>query len=190
VSTIVAVLKNNIACIAADSLTSFGDTRQAADYVTDYDKILPFADDTYIGIVGSAAHHLVMRNLLEKHAAKIDFSDRFRIFETMRQIHPILKDDYYLNSKDENDDSYESSRVDALIINRSGIFGLYSLREVDQYTRFWAVGSGAEFALGAMQVAYDLPDDAAAVARAGIEAGACFDNSSALPMTSYSLELG
>jgi AraC-like DNA-binding protein len=95
VSTIVAVLKNNIACIAADSLTSFGDTRQAADYVTDYDKILPFADDTYIGIVGSAAHHLVMRNLLEKHAAKIDFSDRFRIFETMRQIHPILKDDSY-----------------------------------------------------------------------------------------------
>jgi len=61
---------------------------------------------------------------------------------------------------------------------------------VDQYTRFWAVGSGAEFALGAMQVAYDLLDDAAAVARAGIEAGACFDNSSALPMTSYSVELG
>jgi ATP-dependent protease HslVU (ClpYQ) peptidase subunit len=74
-------------------------------------------------------------------------------------------------------------------MNPSGIFGLYSLREVDQYTRFWAIGSGAEFALGAMHVAYDLLDDAQAVARAGIEAGACFDNSSALPMSSYSLEL-
>ncbi|MCP4877976.1 MAG: MFS transporter [Gammaproteobacteria bacterium] len=188
-STIVAVLKNNVACIAADSLTSFGDTRQAADYVTDSDKILQFGENNYIGIVGSAAHHLVMRNLLDKHADKIDFSDRFNIFETMRQIHPILKEEYFLNSKDEDDDSYESSRVDALIINGSGIFGLYSLREVDQYTRFWAVGSGAEFALGAMQVAYDLLDEAQAVARAGIEAGACFDNSSALPMTSYSLSL-
>ena len=189
-STIVAVLKNDHACIAADSLTSFGDTKQAAEFVCDYEKIIPFADDNYIGIVGSAAHHLVMRNLLDKHADKIDFSDRFRIFESMRQLHPILKDEYFLNSKDEDDDSYESSRVDALIMNKSGIFGLYSLREVDQYTRFWAVGSGAEYALGAMQVAYENFDDAAAIARAGIEAGACFDNASALPMTSYELELG
>jgi len=188
-STIVAVLKNKVACIAADSLTSFGDTRQAADYVTDYDKILPFAANNYIGIVGSAAHHLVMQNLLQKHADKIDFSNRFSIFESMRQVHPILKDEYFLNSKDEDDDSYESSRVDALIINPGGIFGLYSLREVDQYSRFWAIGSGAEFALGAMKVAYDLFDDAAAIARAGIEAGACFDCGSALPMTSYSLDL-
>ena len=188
-STIVAVVKNNQACIAADSLTSFGDTRQAAEFVSDYEKIIAFADNNYMGIVGSAAHHLVMQNLLQKHADKVDFSDRFHIFESMRQLHPILKEEYFLNSKDEDDDSYESSRVDALIMNRSGIFGLYSLREVDQYTRFWAVGSGAEFALGAMHVAWDLLDDAAAIARAGIEAGACFDNSSALPMSSYSLEL-
>jgi ATP-dependent HslUV protease, peptidase subunit HslV len=190
VSTIVAVLKNDIACIAADSLTSFGETRQAAEFVTDYDKILPLGEDSYMGIVGSAAHHLVIQSLLLRHADKIDFSDRFNIFESMRQLHPILKDEYYLNSKDENDDSYESSRVDALIVNRSGIFGLYSLREVDQYSRFWAVGSGAEFALGAMKIAYDLFDDAQAVARAGIEAGACFDCSSSLPMTSYHLQVG
>ena len=189
-STIVAVLKNNTACIAADSLTSFGDTRQAAEFVTDYDKILAFGEQCYIGIVGSAAHHLVMQNLFEKHRDKINFDDRFKIFESMRQIHPILKDEYFLNSKDDDDDSYESSRVDALIVNPSGIFGLYSLREVDQYSRFWAVGSGAEFALGAMKVAYELFDNAEDVARAGVEAGACFDNSSALPMTSYSLEAG
>lgn len=187
-STIVAVSKNNTTCIAADSLTSFGDTRQAAEFVTDFDKILQFAEHGYIGIVGSAAHHLVMQNLLQKHADKIDFANRFSIFESMRQIHPILKDEYFLNSKDEDDDSYESSRVDALIINQNGIFGLYSLREVDQYSRFWAVGSGADFALGAMRTAYDLLDDAEAIARAGIEAGACFDSSSALPMSSYSLE--
>ena len=80
-------------------------------------------------------------------------------------------------------------RVDALIMNSAGIFGLYSLREVDQYTRFWAIGSGAEFALGAMRVAYDLFDTADEIARAGIEAGACFDSSSALPLSSYSMEL-
>ena len=127
-STIVAVLKNNVACIAADSLTSFGDTRQAAEFVTDYDKILPHSDGSYIGIVGSAAHHLVIQNLLQHHADKVDLRDRFHIFESMRQVHPILKDEYFLNSKDEDEDAYESSRVDALIVNSSGIYGLYSLR--------------------------------------------------------------
>ena len=189
-STIVAVVKSNLACIAADSLTTFGDTRQPAEYVSDSEKIIRFGEDTHIGIVGSAAHHLVIRNLLEHHADKIDLSDRAQIFETMRQLHPILKEEYYLNSKDEDDDAYESSRVDALIMNGNGIFGLYALREVDQYTRFWAIGSGAEFALGAMHAIYAERDDAVAIATAGIEAGAAFDTGSALPMTHYTLELG
>ena len=83
-STIVAVVKNNLGCIAADSLTSFGDTRQPAEFVSDYEKIIAFADNNFIGIVGSAAHHLVMQNLLQKHADKVDFSDRAAIFESMR----------------------------------------------------------------------------------------------------------
>lgn len=191
-STIVAVVKNNIACIAADSLTSFGDTRQSADYVYDSDKIIQFTgygSDNYMGIVGSAAHHLVMQNLIINHADKIDFSNRLAIFNTLKTIHPILKDEYFLNSKEEDSDSYESSRVDALVMNGNGIFGLYSLREVDQYSRFWAVGSGSEFALGAMQVAYDSMENAEQIARAGVIAGATFDNGSALPMTSYSIEV-
>lgn len=188
-STIVAVIKNRRACIAADSLTSFGDTKQAAEYVTDFEKIIRFDPDNHLGIVGSAAHHLVMSNLIERHADKIDFSSRAHIFESMRLLHPILKEEYYLNSKEEDEDAYESSRVDALIMNRSGIYGLYALREVDQYSRFWAVGSGADFALGAMRVAWEVYDDAETIARAGIEAGAVFDSGSALPLSSYSLEL-
>lgn len=189
-STIVAVVKDGVACIAADSLTTFGETRQAAEYVSDYEKIIRFAGDSYIGIVGSAAHHLVMQSLLDKHADKVDFGDRASIFESMRLLHPILKEEYFLHSKDEDDDAYESSRVDALVMNRNGIFGLYALREVDQYKRFWAIGSGGDFALGAMRVAWEMLDDAEAIARAGIEAGASFDCGSALPLTSYRLELG
>jgi ATP-dependent HslUV protease subunit HslV len=191
-STIVVVLKNNIACIAADSLTSFGETKQSAEFVSDSDKIIQFAgygSDNYMGIVGSAAHHLVMQNLIINHADKIDFSSRLAIFNTLKNIHPILKDEYFLNSKEEDSDSYESSRVDALVMNSNGIFGLYSLREVDQYSRFWAVGSGSEFALGAMHAAYDLMENSEQIARAGVTAGATFDNGSALPMSCYSIEV-
>ena len=187
-STIVVVRKNNMACIAADSLTSFGDTKQAAEFVVKSDKIIQFAD-FYIGIVGSAAHQLVLTSLFHNHSNKIDFSDQMNIFETLKQIHPILKEEYFLNSKEEDDDPYESSRVDSLIINNQGIFGIYSLREVDEYTRFWAVGSGAEYALGAMFASYDSLDSAEEIARMGVEAGAKFDTASSLPMTSYSIEL-
>jgi len=193
-STIVAAVKNGIACIAADSLTSFGDTKQSAEFVVNSDKILQFTSSgsdlmSYMGIVGSAAHQLVMQSLAVDHADKIDFSQRMSIFTTLKTIHPILKEEYFLNSKEEDEDSYESSRVDALIMNENGIFGLYSLREVEQYSRFWAVGSGSEFALGAMQTAYGLYDSAEEIAQAGVIAGATFDNASSLPMTSYTVEL-
>jgi ATP-dependent HslUV protease subunit HslV len=197
-STIVATVKNGVACIAADSLTSFGDTKQSAEFVVNSDKILSLANSSvnadskdliYMGIVGSAAHHLVMQNLVLDHADKIDLSDRMSIFITLKTIHPILKEEYFLNSKEEDEDSYESSRVDALIMNENGIFGLYSLREVEQYSRFWAVGSGSEFALGAMQAAYEIYDTAEQIAQAGVVAGATFDNASSLPMTSYTLKL-
>jgi len=187
-STVVVVRKNKHACMAADSLTSFGDTKQAAEFIVHSDKIIQQAD-FYMGIVGSAAHQLVMKSLFQNHANKIDFSSQLSIFESLKQVHPILKDEYFLNSKDEEEDPYESSRVDSLIMNANGIYGLYSLREVDEYTRFWAVGSGAEYALGAMFSVYDRLETAEQIAEAGILAGAKFDNASELPMTSYTLEL-
>ena len=187
-STVVIVRKNNSACIAADSLTSFGDTKQSAEFVVNSDKIIQ-CDGFYMGIVGSAVHQLVLRSLFNNHSNKIDFSDQLSIFESLKQIHPILKEEYFLNSKEEDEDPYESSRVDSLLMTSNGIYGLYSLREVDEYTRFWAVGSGAEYALGAMHSVYDQLESAELIAQAGVEAGAKFDSASDLPMTSYTLDL-
>ena len=69
------------------------------------------------------------------------------------------------------------------------MYGIYSLREVDEYTRFWAVGSGAEYALGAMFSVYDQLQTAEQVAEVGIRSGATFDSSSSLPMHIFSLKL-
>jgi len=187
-STVVIVRKNNTACIAADSLTSFGDTKQAAEFVVNSDKIIQFAD-FHMGIVGSAAHHLVLKSLFNNHSDKIDFSTQLAIFDSLKKLHPVLKEEYFLNSKEEDEDPYESSRVDSLIMTTKGIYGLYSLREVDEYTQYWAVGSGAEYALGAMFTVYDQLDSAQQIAQIGIQAGAKFDNASDLPMTSYTVEL-
>ena len=147
-STIVAAIKNGKACIAADSLTTFGDIRQSNIYDATSEKIIKFKD-SYIGIVGCAAHHLVMKHIFENEAELINFQSAFDVYQTFLELHPILKQQYYLNAKDEDDDAYESSRIDALIINSKGLFGVYSLREVFAYKKFWAIGAGAEIALGA-----------------------------------------
>jgi ATP-dependent protease HslVU (ClpYQ) peptidase subunit len=139
-------------------------------------------------LCGSAAHQLVFESLLAKHG-DLDFSTKAAIFETFRKLHPILKEQHFLNPKEEEDDPYESTQITALIANRSGIFGIYSMREVFEYTRFWAAGSGREFALGAMQAMYDRLDTAEQIARLGIEVGSTFDKNSALPMSLYTIPL-
>ena len=186
-TTLVVVRKNGSVAIAADSLTTFGDTRLAAEHDRTWDKIVRYRD-TYIGLCGSAAHQLVFESLLAKHR-DLDFSDKSAIFETFRELHPILKEQHFLNPKEEEDDPYESTQITALIANAGGIFGVFSMRELFEYTQYWAAGSGREFALGAMSARYDDLENAEDVARVGVETGARFDRNSALPMTLYSLRL-
>jgi ATP-dependent protease HslVU (ClpYQ) peptidase subunit len=59
------------------------------------------------------------------------------------------------------------------------------MREVYEFSRFWAIGSGRKFAMGAMHVAYGQDLDAHAIAEAGVRAGCEFDVNSSLPMTVY-----
>jgi len=189
-STTVVVRMHGQACIAADSLTTFGDQKQSSVYDRYSDK-LQTLDDGAISIVGSAAHAVVIESVLRERRVRFDLRDRLRIFESFRRLHTELKDEYFLNPKDDENqnDPYESSRIDALVANPHGIFGVYALREVYEYQRFWAIGSGAEYALGAMYAAWDAASSAEAVARAGVEAGAEFDTGSGLPLTLRTFEL-
>ncbi len=182
-TTIVAVRKNGIVAIAADTLTTFGNTRLPAQMDCSHDKILHLAD-SHIGVCGSAAHHLVLASLLSK-LPDVQLNSKAAIFETFRKLHPVLKEECFLNPKEDEEDPYESSQITALIINSSGLYGIFSMREVFEYSQFWAIGSGHEFALGAMQYAYSRLDSATDIARAGVEAGIAFDKNSAAPITLY-----
>ncbi|MEN3296227.1 MAG: hypothetical protein V7642_5480, partial [Burkholderiales bacterium] len=71
--------------------------------------------------------------------------------------------------------------------NPYGIFGVYSYREVFSFERFWGIGSGRNFALGAMYAAYDHVKSAREIAEIGVQAGAEFDKSSSGPFRIYSL---
>jgi len=187
VTTIVAVKKNGMAAIAADSLTTFGDTRLGRQYQGEHDKIIEIGG-SFIGLCGSSAHHLVMSALLPK-LEDIKLGSRMEVYETFRRLHPVLKEQGYLNPKEDEDDPYESSQITALIVNGTGIYGVYSYREVFDYERFWAIGSGRNFALGAMYAAYDRCRTAKEVARIGVMAGAEFDTATQGPIVVHAVKL-
>jgi ATP-dependent protease HslVU (ClpYQ) peptidase subunit len=186
-TTLVVVKKAGYVAIAGDSLTTFGGVKLLPEYDKSHDKIL-HANGTYFGIAGSAAHHLVMESILSKNT-EMKLGSKMEIFETFRKIHPVLKEEHFLNPKEEEDDPYESSQLTSLIANKAGIFGVYSMREVFEFDRFWSIGSGREFALGAMFSQYDKLKTAEEIARAGILAGCEFDTSSYMPMSLYKVKL-
>ena len=186
-TTIVVVRKGGNAVIAADSLTTFGTTRLAPAYDRHPQKITIYGD-SFLGVAGSAAHQLVLENLLAR-TPNLDFHGKGAIYDSFRKLHPILKEEAFLNPKEEDDDPYESSQMTVMIANPSGIFAVYSMREVFELDRFWAIGSGRDFALGAMYTIYEKTPTVAAIAEAGVLAGAEFDTGTAAPITVHEVTL-
>ena len=182
-TTVVVARKAGSVAIAADSLVTFGDTRLSGAYESN-EKIFRVGG-SYLGVAGTAAHFPVLRKLLSS-MDEVRLSTREEVFETFMRAHALLKHHYYLNTREDDDDPYESSQLTVLIANPAGIFGVYSYREVFSFERFWAIGSGRNFALGAMHAAYDRLATAAEVAEAGVLGGIEFDKSSAAPHRLYS----
>lgn len=189
-STIVVVRKGKEACIAADTLTSFDDVKMSSIYDKHHDKI-QLCGESYVGIIGSSAHSLVIEDIFSQADANYDLSGRHEIFRTFVRLHSILKKKYFLNinTKDESNDPYEPSHIDAVIANKKGIFAVYGLRDTNEFKRFWAIGSGSDFALGAMYAVYDLLESAEEIAKVGVAAGIEFNNASGAPITSRTITL-
>ncbi|MGH6610895.1 MAG: MFS transporter [Burkholderiaceae bacterium] len=183
-TTIVVVKKNGEIAIASDALVTFGETRLPHGYEVN-EKIFTIGD-SYIGLAGSTAHFVVLCEAMRQLADEIKLGSRQEVFTTFQRLHVVLKDKFFLNPKEDDSDPYESSQITALIANPTGIYGVYSYREVFSFDRFWGIGSGRNFALGAMYAAYDRAKSARNVAEIGIKAGAEFDKSSSLPLRVFS----
>ncbi|MBI3367286.1 MAG: MFS transporter [Burkholderiales bacterium] len=187
-TTITVARKGGQVAIAADALVTFGDTRLAHGYEAN-DKLFRIGD-SWIGMAGTTAHFPVLRRALGNLPTdELKLHSRDAVFDTFLKLHPKLKEQFFLNTKEEDADPYESSQFTVLIVNASGIFGVYSYREVFEFERFWAIGSGRSFALGAMHATWDKARSARDVVEAGIKAGCEFDKNSAGPVKAHILKL-
>jgi ATP-dependent HslUV protease subunit HslV len=191
-TTLVVVKKAGQVAIAADTLVTFGDTSlgQRFEANSKIFKVDTPAGLSYVGMAGTVAHFPVLRKAmaaLPKDQLKLGSRDE--VFDTFVKLHPLLKETFFLQTKEDDNDPYESSQFTVVIANASGIYGLYSYREVFEFKEFWGIGSGRSFALGAMHAAWDRAKTAREVAMAGLNAGCEFDKNSAGPVDIFTLKL-
>jgi ATP-dependent HslUV protease, peptidase subunit HslV len=187
-STVVVARVGGTVAMGCDSLVTFGETRLPAGYEAN-DKWFRI-DGSLVGTVGSVAHVAVLREALAAlPAAERELRSRAGLFRTFTRLHPQLKERFFLNTKEHDSDPYESSQFSIVIAGTAGIFGVESYREVFEFERFWAIGSGRRFALGAMWAAQGRARSAREVALAGVQAGCEFDTHSAGPARVESFKL-
>jgi ATP-dependent HslUV protease subunit HslV len=187
-TTVVVTRKDGIACIAADTRAAYGDTREGADLICNSDKIVR-AGDAWLAPTGPASAQLVLRHDLRRleRAPRLDSIDS--LFGFLTEFQKSLRDEYLVHGKEDQSDDFESMRMEIAVVSPGGIFGCYPQRSVQEYKRFYAFGSGAAFALGAMQVAEPHVRSAEELARIGVEAATAFDLHSGLPLTLRTVEL-
>ena len=191
-TTLVVVKKAGQVAIAADTLVTFGDTSLSHRFESNSKifKVDTPAGVSYIGMAGTVAHFPVLRKAMGALPKdQLRLGSRDEVFDTFIKLHPLLKDTFFLQTKEDDNDPYESSQFTAVIANASGIYGLYSYREVFEFKEFWGIGSGRSFALGAMHAAWDKSKTAREVAIAGMNAGCEFDKNSAGPVEVFTLKL-
>jgi ATP-dependent HslUV protease, peptidase subunit HslV len=184
-STIVVVKKNNETVIAADTLTTYGNTKESAAYIVNHEKIYKYRDN-FLGVSGSASLGIAVQDFLLQTKKKISLETAAEIFRFGLLLHKELKESYFLRPDDEED--FETFRGDILIANKAGIFGLSSYRFVQEYTRFYANGSGSPYALGAIFAVYNSDKSAEDLAVLGVEAGIEFDDGTGAPFILHKIK--
>ena len=186
-SVVVAVKKKSEIAIACDSVYSMGSLKVSSKYKVNHHKLYQ-CDKSWIGLVGWGALDDVFEHVLESEKEHLDFGNRSGIFTTLLSLQKVFKEKYFVETNEDDEQPVESNQMDGLVINKNGIFAFSSYRNVNEYDRFWAIGAGREYALGAMFACYDRNMSANKIAEQGVLAGCEFDDSCGKPVQCKTLK--
>ncbi|MBS0621413.1 MAG: hypothetical protein JSR80_00420 [Verrucomicrobia bacterium] len=188
-TTVVAVKKGQRACIASDSLAIYRSTKELdGKHVYGNGKMIQIGPN-YIGTSGDPIWALILNHYFLTYRKTLEWSSTEKIFELFNEMHETLKDNYYLRPPSLKFLPFESSEFQLLIVNPSGIFEVEYSRVVRQYNKYSAIGTGEDYALGALSAIYDVIEDPEEIAKMGIAAAAQFDRKTMGPIHTYCIDL-
>lgn len=187
-SIVCAAIKDGVVAIACDSQSNFGSINVSADHSQNRNK-LHTVNKSIIGVVGWHAVSDMIEHLIIHEKEIFQLNSRMEIFSTLLKLHAKMKDDYFIETREDDDQPVESTQLDALIVNKHGLFEIGSYREVNEYKTYWAIGSGRRFALGAMHAVYNTKTTARKIVEAGVKAAAEYDDGCGLPLITRTFKL-
>jgi ATP-dependent protease HslVU (ClpYQ) peptidase subunit len=155
-SVIFGAIVDGKLAIGCDSKSSEGNLLFPAGEKLTWQKIHKFGN-AYVGHVGNSQYHTVLENLASNHLDLFDFSNQISIHQSFNRAQKLLVQEYGLVPQG---DDFAGSGLNLLIAANNKLYTVDPERGVDEYQRFWAVGSGSMFALGAAEALYDKADTA------------------------------
>ena len=179
-STLVAVCTPDKTIIAADTLSGHGEQRLTSEHHP-ASKIIQVGS-SLIGIAGPSSSKLALVQYFSGLDEAPALGAVSEVFAAWLMLHAALRADYYLLSDANEDDPYESTRMDALVVNATGAYLVTADRSVDVVARYDAIGSGDLYALGALHALTSVPGiEPEEMAARAITAAAEFDVHTGLP---------
>lgn len=174
-SIAVAVRKGTTLAVAADSQENFGD-RKIVGPNHRATKIMTLGGSE-LAMTGWGVYDNVFQDYLASRRAPRFASER-EIFTFFVKLWKDLRRRYsFVEDQVAEDDRSPFADLDSsfLIGNRHGIFHVSGDMSVMAFREYYAIGSGASYALGVLHALYATERDAAVLARRACEAAIAFD---------------
>ena len=165
-SIAVAVRKDARIVLATDSQTNLGSERVPAVNLSG-PKFMQIGE-AYLAATGWTLYSNILADMLARRRATPRLDGESNIFRFFTRTWVELHERYNFvkDQADDADSPFGSLDSTFLVVCAQGIFGVASDLSVLRYERYFAIGSGASIALGAVHALYESECDAEAVARA------------------------
>lgn len=174
-SIVVGIHKDLEICVAADTQSSFGSSRVPTENasVNKLRRIGP----AIIGTTGWGIYENILDDFLASLDSPPELGSKGHIFSFFLELWKALHEHYpFVNDQSDRDDS-PFGNLDAafLVASPSGLFYVASDLSVTQFERYCAVGSGADFSMGAAYTLYPSELSAEEIARRAADAACAFN---------------
>ena len=169
-SVIVAIRKENKIVMAADTLTTFGDSEVMPQENARTPKVGRIGD-SLIGGAGWAVYDDILNDFLATRPTP-DLSSSRKIFTFFLEFWKALHEHYTFVNDQATQACSPVGDLDStfLIANAGGIFTVASDLGVTPLNRYYAIGSGGEYAIGVLYTLYERSDDISELATDAVKA--------------------
>jgi ATP-dependent protease HslVU (ClpYQ) peptidase subunit len=173
-SIVVAVSKGEGMVLAADTQSTFGGERVPAGNQASI-KIRRVGE-ALLGRSGWGIYDNVLDDMIDRERPP-DLGDRSAVFRFFLDMWKRLHERYpFVNDQSKSKDSpFGDLGGSFLVAAAGGIFYVAPNLGVTEFQRYYAIGSGADYSLGALHHLYDTELDPVTIARKAAETAVAFD---------------